>query len=702
LRQMTRFGVIGAIYVALLFVSFSLFIAVSCFAAEPYLLLNGDLSAGSGDIPEHWTMTPGAPPESFKWSHAPGAPPTLEIATLKEHFRNIYWSQTATLPQPGWYYLRAEVKTENSGTEAALKIRGADATAIAVQSNGNWAPMEVYFKVGNPNEAVQIRCGVRATPAGRAFFRNLTLSRISGAPSNGSRQYDITHFVVVEQSKAERAALVGARLAKPPRDESLLRDVLNARVVAAMLFTMAARTWLDWRYDGNAQESFFKDRKMRKSAGVAALLCLALLATWLVTRIEYLPGHGFFVVEPRASSGDEPHYLVMINSLLLKHDLRVQTVYDDVDQGGLEAGVMSRGIELDRHTIVVNRRTGHRAMGMLKDGQWHRNPGPEFAPSPDVYEIPVHPAGFPLLMALAVAPMQPRANEVEPDVGFILMLIAWLGVVATYFVGRRVGMGRGWALLAASILFTASPWLAYSRAYFAETSIGLAIILGLWALISDRPILAALAAAAGALMKPPFALVGIGFLAEEVREKRWKDAIKIALVLGLPALAILGHDFWLNRRFLALSQFVNTLVDPVHGLLVYAPWTAFGFVACARAFYTPSDDSRMARTMAVPLFLYLLGVSSVGFGPGFCYGPRYWVAFLPWLSLGTVEAMRRAGRYQRAVCAVLVLFAVAIAITGAMRYPDFFGRPVWDAWQGFDYLVSGFRRGETIAPNAGT
>src|ERR1019366_1557751 len=282
-------------------------------------------------------------------------------------------------------------------------------------------------------------------------------------------------------------------------------------------------------------------------------------------------------------------------------------------------------------------------------------------------EIPVHPAGFPLLMALAVAPMQPRAREVEPDVGFILMLIAWLGVVATYFVGRQVGMGRGWAMLAASMLFAGSPWLAYSRAYFAETTIGMALILGLWALMSDLPILAALAAAAGAIVKPPFALAGAGFLVEEVREKRWKDAIKIALVLGLPVLEIFAYNFWVHRSALELSfrwsfqfsQLVDTLVGYKEGLLLYAPWTVFGFLACARAFVSLSKGSRLARTMALPLFLYLVVLSSVGFGAGYCYGPRYWVAFSPWLALGTVEAMRPAGRYQRAVCAALIVFAIA-------------------------------------------
>lgn len=271
------------------------------------------------------------------------------------------------------------------------------------------------------------------------------------------------------------------------------------------------------------------------------------------------------------------------------------------------------------------------------------------------------------------------------------MLIGWLGIVATYFVGRQVGMGRRWSIFAASILFAASPWLAYSRGYFAETSIGIALILGLWALMSDLPILAALAAGAGAVMKPPFALAGAGFLFEEVREKRWKDVIKMAIVLGLPALEILGYNIWVHRSALEFSfhwsfqfsELANTLFGYREGVLLYAPWAIFGFAACAIAFLSRSEDSRLARTMALPLFLYLIVVSSTGFGAGYCYGPRYWVAFMPWLALATVEAMRRSGRYQRAVCVLLVLFAVTIAIPGALRYPQLFRRSVLDAWRGF-------------------
>jgi hypothetical protein len=426
------------------------------------------------------------------------------------------------------------------------------------------------------------------------------------------------------------------------------------------------------------------------SARVALFFSFVFVLIWLVTRLEFIPGIGFLAVAPGAVRGDEPHYLIMINRLLFHHDFQLQDEYESVARGALDAGARFQGVQLDHHTEVVNRRTGHYAYGIGDGIVWHRNPAPEFAPSPDVYESPAHPVAFPALMALAIAPFHPAITDVETDVGFVLALISFLGPLITYCVARRIGMERGPAILAALLLVAASPWLAYSRAYYRESTIGVSLILALWALMEDRPLLAALATAGVAILRPPLGLVGACFIFDQVREGRRRDAIKMALVLGLFALLFLAFHYWLHKTVTHLglgslskiNKPYDTFFDPAHGIFTFAPWTLFAFVAVVRSLGSFSPDSRLLRYIAVPLALYAVALTACGFGPGDCYGPRYWVPFLPWLAIATMLAMRTAGRPARIACALLVLVSVAIAVPGALCYPQLFGQSPLAAWRG--------------------
>ncbi len=713
-------------------------LAIPSIAAAQNLLLNGNISAGSDDAPQHWTITPGAPPSSFGWMRGDGEPPALQVTSVGFLGHNYYWSQTANLEQAGWYRVRALVKTEHPGVQAIVQISGAHGSASAVEGAESWSPLEVYFKVVNPNEAVRLECGVRGARGGRAFFRNLALSRIFGAPPTGAYRLDIggeqsdltgsevQPFVEENISGSERAALRAVELAKTPANESLLREVLNFRTMVLALLAFMALALMDRWYtvDVNRapQRSFFA-REAARSAIVAALLCLALVGTWLVTRVEYVPGHGFFLVAPHAVAGDEPHYMIMINSLLLSRSFHLRTVYDDVDRGGLEAGVLAR--QDQTRSPYHCGQPAHRPSRNRNGGGSQRRPvASGFAARVRTLVGGLRnfgaSAGIPDADSIvgsddAAACGRGRARRrIHPDADRMARRGGDLFCRASGRDGPRMGNGGR------SIIFLGrSPWLAYSRAYFAESTIGLALILGLGALMSDFPILATLAAAAGAIMKPPFALVAGGFFIEEVRERRWKDAVKIGAVfaLALPVLTILAHNFWLYRRVLPMSQFVKTLVDPVEGLLLYAPWTIFGFFVCGRAFFSPSKGARLARTMALPLFLYLLAVGSVGFGAGYSYGPRYWVAFMPWLALATVEAMRRMGRYPRALCVVLILcrgrdgdswraaLSAAFQPTGAGRVArGFIDLDRYSKWpMGFKSRIRVVAQTETIAarcPNA--
>ncbi|MGD0076336.1 MAG: hypothetical protein ABSD31_18675, partial [Candidatus Binataceae bacterium] len=408
-----------------------------------------------------------------------------------------------------------------------------------------------------------------------------------------------------------------------------------------------------------------------------ALLC----AMWAVTRLEVIAGPEIKIVSPRPESGDEPQYLLVLDAILFYHQLELGDAYAH-NPAGYYLG--------DHHFIFVNRRTGRHASYFARD--------PEFAaPSPDVYEVSAHPMAYPALLAAFLAPFRPQLRDFARDASLVMVLISWSGALVTYLVARKIGMGRGLALLAASVLSLASPWLAYSRSFYSEPAIGLSLALALLALESGRPKVAALAAGAAAVFKPPFALAGAGLVMERMWARRWGEAAEMLAVLAACATALVSFNYWLARTAVisgnlglvpvrSFQPLFEALLGPSHGLLNFAPWTIVALISLGLALLPWGGESSVLRPIAVPTALYMVLLSLDSFGPGTCYGPRYWVPFLPWLAIASVEGLRSIRRPWPIHYALLlsyvpaVVLGAAIAIPGALRYWQLFERPASAAW----------------------
>lgn len=422
---------------------------------------------------------------------------------------------------------------------------------------------------------------------------------------------------------------------------------------------------------------------------------------------------------PAVTSGDEPHYLLVTSSALYDHDLLLADDYRRVLQGGLGAGAAFAGNELDHHTILVDRRTGeHELWQRIYDWTAHekceqpctpfRRISPRLQPSPSVVEVPAHPPGFSLLLALLVAPFHPAPAALERHAAVAIALLSWLAIVLLALAGRRAGLTFAEAIGAALLAGLASPWLAYSRSYFAETAIGLGLALALWARLLARPALAGAAVVLAAALKPPFGLVGVAWAADLWLQGRRREAARLFAVTALGGIAIALFNYRLAHTFVisGTAGFVGAegpesigvlLFGNAHGLLSFAPWAGVGLWVCARAaahinvrapadtnpgapadigMRAPADTNprqppgadSAARLVAVGLLPVLVLLAATNFPDGgVCYGPRYWVPFLPWLALVTVQARR-----ARLAVAVLAAISLAIAIPGALHYRQLF------------------------------
>src|SRR5439155_8203300 len=146
-----------------------------------------------------------------------------------------------------------------------------------------------------------------------------------------------------------------------------------------------------------------------------------------------------------ARSGDEPHYVLMMNSMLFDHDLELGTDYRRACAGGRQLGARNAGAALEHHTIVVDRTTADQAIwGIVYDPNWVTACKPtarrteRFSPYHDLVEVPAHPVAFSAMLAAAIAPLSPTLETSERDAAYVIVVVAWLTVLLTYALGLHL------------------------------------------------------------------------------------------------------------------------------------------------------------------------------------------------------------------------------------------------------------------------
>ncbi len=262
---------------------------------------------------------------------------------------------------------------------------------------------------------------------------------------------------------------------------------------------------------------------------------------------------------------------------------------------------------------------------------------------------------------------------------------------------EKLDLETGYALLATALLALASPWLAYDRSFFVEPVIGLTAVISLYALEADRPIFAATAAAAAAIFKPPLAVIGGGFVIDRIQQKRWREVILLLAVLGLFGLLLVSFNYWLARTLVIsgnvggpwplgsntardFHRLGETFIGSDHGLFIFAPWTIFAIFPLGKAFCSAKASPHFLREMSLPIAMQLAILTASNFDVGACYGPRYWIPFLPWMAVAAVYTVRSSGWVWRSIFVAAAMVSLAISIAGALRYPQMFSLSPWFLW----------------------
>lgn len=404
--------------------------------------------------------------------------------------------------------------------------------------------------------------------------------------------------------------------------------------------------------DARAQEQLLKLWQWMSTAEWLwrALIYVLLVAPLIVS--GPLPGSKspLNITWPRVHSGDEPHYLLILNSVIQDGDIDLANNYASALAGGLDGGRSYAGYALDHHVSWY--RNGkivywwdvfeEQPWKWAKDSNNHpvptRRKGQQDAVVP-VCEYPTHPPGLAFLLAPVTYPFRGTA-AVE---SLALICTALVVVLASIFFERLIApYTNGWQqrLLVVAVAFLGTPVWHYARTLFVEPYM-LCLALGAYAgvLRSQQYFWAGVCIAIGVWMKPPFVLLVIPLGLICLSEFNFRSLLKLSIPVVLSIVCVLAANRYMHGSIFAttiawrsgnpIRGTLGLMLSPDHGVVTFSPIAIISLMLIPDFFKRTLRDSA-ALGLGFLLYLFPVALFFTWHG-GFCYGSRMIIPVLPFL-----------------------------------------------------------------------
>lgn len=378
-----------------------------------------------------------------------------------------------------------------------------------------------------------------------------------------------------------------------------------------------------------------------------ACLALLLLAPLCVSRCVEKP---FSLGLPVVDTGDEPHYLVLCNSVISDGDFDLANNYRDVHRGGPQAGRKFAGEPLDHH---VNWYQGDQLVKWwqayeMDAEQWNRdsdghpvptpNGDPRFRPVSEK-EYSQHSVGLAVLLAPFLFAFR-GTSVVEPAAIFCSGLATVAGCCFWCWLVKRYTTSPAHVLAAATVAYLGSPLWHYGLVLYSESFLAFfGIAAFALALRADQYALAGLFLGAGALVKAPFGLFAVPLLGDALLRRRWRQACACALPV---ACALFLATYWNQQMYggwfknpqewepgSLLAGVTGLAFSWEHGLLLVSPSLFLVPLVLPEWFRNHRRDAILI-TLAILLYGGLMASWAQWWG-GTCYSARLILPIVPFL-----------------------------------------------------------------------
>ena len=357
---------------------------------------------------------------------------------------------------------------------------------------------------------------------------------------------------------------------------------------------------------------------------------------------------------PRVTNGDEPHYLLIVNSILRDFDLNLSNNYQQARLGDRQAGALFAGRALDHHTIWYDGSERHEWQQLWSAAHsaidWAQ------AENAAHKEYSTHPFGFPALLASPLMLLRLPDHLVEPAAIFLMSIITLVLLLAFGRLVEEFADLKTARITTLGVLVLTPLW-HYSRALYAENLLALLVVLSLSYFYNRRYLWSAFCLGIGILIKPVVLVMAIapGFVIfTNWLKSRSQSSLAEAAVFALPLTAALmlvlysnclmfGSPLYSPQQFRVgdlLSGAAGLIFSPQRGLLVTSPLLLI--LLC----YWPAFIRRYRTAALVPLGMavsyFLVMACWADWGGGACYGPRLIVPIIPLLMLPLAELLKHS------------------------------------------------------------
>jgi len=397
--------------------------------------------------------------------------------------------------------------------------------------------------------------------------------------------------------------------------------------------------------------------------------------------------HGPHFGVPYVKGGDEPHYLVMINSLLIDGDLDLQNNYESARKGSWQVGKKYAGQAVDPHMgwnvggkHVFWPEVYEDTNNWKKDADGVYIPERKLDATINITGLPgysIHPAGIAFLLAPFLWPFR-GTPYTEP----LALLFSNLAVILSAFLFRQILQRYTKDMLAINLgtflTFLGLPLWAYGRTLFMEPFL-LFFAVGTFYLVLEKKsgFWAGMALGLGALLKPNFLILFFPLALFYAEDKKIKTILWMMVGPSLSAAATFYTNAqWYGSPFTSAQPFhlgnifqgvLGLLFSWNHGIIPFAPVVLLVVLFWKRFI---SEHQSEALLLGGGFLIYFLMMSLwENWGGGWCYGPRLVSPVLAFLMIPIFYlpgAFSTWSKSLRWFALALCLLSLAFNLLGAM------------------------------------